>query len=990
MTAVLLALTLADPMATDRWGHEPYADSSPLDVAVSPVDGKIYVAKTADGLVVELAPDFKPTGYTLEAPGVAGLDVAADGTLVVVTAGVLPGSGVPDGASQDDGNMPTRSGSDEADQGGENTPARSHSGSDTTPSVIVVPPDRGQPVRFGQAGDGPGQFDRPCGVSFGPNNTIFVFDTFNSRVQVFDRQGQFILEFGQYTWTRRYYSTKEKRHIQQEVEDRLHRPVRGDFLPDGRLIIADYDGPTIDPELDRRGGMFSVWHVDVAARTATFEKFAQPDSPFADSRAGDVCVDQKTGRIYYLESDFPLTDHDFVRVANNVDEAPTFGLKGIPYCCLTHPRGVALTANGDVVVADADKGVVVAWPARLFDTPKDHWSPLEWPKAIRIPVSARDRVAIEYTTLDPTLTRARFAPLGEWYDYPQPPPEDGRQAVEAPALNDRWEPLSDGQSGTRHRVEFKGLTPGTRYAWQFLVTDRAYPGPLWSETQIVTTQPPASKAQYLDAEVVILLFTDLVTMPDDPNVKPEPADPGPMTPEQIEAVKQRLEMSRRFYWINSRCDFNLRFTYVIEPQRYDPGPVPSWGYWPHEDHRQIDEILAKHGVNHADIAGLCVIYGYRHWDTQKDKWVLSGSGGNTWGSCHDGSGINTINAGGDTAWLFTHEYGHSMGINYEYSGQIYHFNHFHWNFLPTDYGAHYDGSAAITRQFDDVCFWANKYGRLVVVDDADADGLPDDDHRVPVDEARFGSDAAKADSDEDGLADLEELMATQGLASYAGAFGMRQVAPVFEPDPTNIDTDGDGLRDGDDRYPLYPWTPVVRQARVTVDGNMAPDEWPSESFRRLMQDKDITGDFRMAWDEHYLYLGMTQKIVAEQPRPINFYVEFDFNNDGMTVGADNQEMNFEPQPDGRVRVHTRFNDTAIRLQPTWTDNILPSPVDVLARWSVREDEFQVEIAIPRTRDAGLDLVRFEQLGFMIELYGGGLAQRLRLFEPQSHFDVTLR
>ncbi len=58
-----------------------------------------------------------------------------------------------------------------------------------------------------------------------------------------------------------------------------------------------------------------------------------------------------------------------------------------------------------------------------------------------------------------------------------------------------------------------------------------------------------------------------------------------------------------------------------------------------------------------------------------------------------------------------------------------------------------------------------------VLPDADADGLDD------AKEERLGTDAAKADSDSDGLTDREE-------------------ADVYKTDPRRADTDGDGMSDG--------------------------------------------------------------------------------------------------------------------------------------------------------------------------------------------------
>jgi DNA-binding beta-propeller fold protein YncE len=50
---------------------------------------------------------------------------------------------------------------------------------------------------FGKAGDGPGYFARPKGIAIDRDGHIWVTDEVQSRVQVFDRQGRLLIYFGQ-------------------------------------------------------------------------------------------------------------------------------------------------------------------------------------------------------------------------------------------------------------------------------------------------------------------------------------------------------------------------------------------------------------------------------------------------------------------------------------------------------------------------------------------------------------------------------------------------------------------------------------------------------------------------------------------------------------------------------------------------------------------------------------------------------------------------
>lgn len=80
------------------------------------------------------------------------------------------------------------------------------------------------------------------------------------------------------------------------------------------------------------------------------------------------------------------------------------------------------------------------------------------------------------------------------------------------------------------------------------------------------------------------------------------------------------------------------------------------------------------------------------------------------------------------------------------------------------------------------------YGEIYVTVDYDRDGVPDDEPLVAFDESRLGLNRETNDSDNDGLEDKRELTA-----------GIFRSTDLFLQD-----TDGDGLKDGEDPNPFNP------------------------------------------------------------------------------------------------------------------------------------------------------------------------------------------
>lgn len=72
---------------------------------------------------------------------------------------------------------------------------------DTGNRRVVVYDKQGQFKRqFGSTGSGPGQFNEPIGLAIGPDGYIYVADMRNKRVEVLDKQGKYIKEIAVPSW----------------------------------------------------------------------------------------------------------------------------------------------------------------------------------------------------------------------------------------------------------------------------------------------------------------------------------------------------------------------------------------------------------------------------------------------------------------------------------------------------------------------------------------------------------------------------------------------------------------------------------------------------------------------------------------------------------------------------------------------------------------------------------------------------------------------
>jgi hypothetical protein len=164
----LVTIRSADGTSSTTFGSTGAANgefNNPRGIAIDPRDGTVFVADSGNNRVQAFAPDgtykyqFGTSGIGAgNFQNMAGIDVNANGLVYVVdrTLGVV--------------------------QVFQANPA-------SASFVSLI----GTPLVIGSA---PGEFDGPFDVAIGRAGEVLVTDTLNDRVQVFDRDGNFLQQFG--------------------------------------------------------------------------------------------------------------------------------------------------------------------------------------------------------------------------------------------------------------------------------------------------------------------------------------------------------------------------------------------------------------------------------------------------------------------------------------------------------------------------------------------------------------------------------------------------------------------------------------------------------------------------------------------------------------------------------------------------------------------------------------------------------------------------
>ena len=467
-----------------------------------------------------------------------------------------------------------------------------------------------------------------------------------------------------------------------------------------------------------------------------------------------------------------------------------------------------------------------------------------------------------------------------------------------------------------------------------------------------------------------------------------------ISPDEISKLKKGIELAREFYWLNSSCQLNLVISYLeineFKNKRFFPDDgllLPQY----------VTADLQNNGVQDNQYGIILLIYG-------------PPSGGDNYGGMQilDKTGYSffrypcksSVRYPGENpeinylaTWLFTHELQHSVDlVCYEKSGapEMWHGD------KPLDYsiqaGEEFSYQAEIFRNFKGYLKIKSPWGRVEQAKDFDGDHFPDNDNRVPMDEARFGSDTTRVDTDNDGLSDLAEF--TAGI--YRGS------------DPNKADTDEDGINDKEDPYPLHPIHYEIPRITPQFKGDWI--SWFPLSFHldysssKFLMDKPLSAKTFMSWDDNYLYFG------CEINAPAELHLDIDLLNNGWWHGKDNYRLVVDPFSDrfDVIRIMDATNKVrnyrdSLGKGPyeMWDDDpkyvskfgkILLEPSLVL-KTEISEDKYRIKIKIPNNDRIPFKLEEGKKIGLRIYFTSPDPEisnSWATVYEQYQFFDVILK
>ncbi|MCD4674063.1 MAG: glycosyltransferase family 39 protein [Anaerolineaceae bacterium] len=180
------------------------------------------------------------------------------------------------------------------------------------------------------SGDAPGgTFNEPWGVAVGPDDSIYVADTWNHRVQKFTKEGKFVTAWGEFGQAENEYAFWGPRDVAVDGEGRVYVTDTGNK----RVVVFDADGKHLS-----------------SFGSVGFELgfFDEPVGIAVDADGKVYVADTWNQRVQIFAPDPTIEDRLIFRSMMSFDVVGWYGqsLENKPY--------IAISPNGDVFVTDPE------------------------------------------------------------------------------------------------------------------------------------------------------------------------------------------------------------------------------------------------------------------------------------------------------------------------------------------------------------------------------------------------------------------------------------------------------------------------------------------------------------------------------------------------------------------------------------------------------------------------------------------------------------
>jgi len=531
----------------------------------------------------------------------------------------------------------------------------------------------------------------------------------------------------------------------------------------------------------------------------------------------------------------------------------TAGLIRVTISVVFTPGGLALDAGGNVAVVDQHT-------ARVFVTNRDLLTPSP---ELRLDPRDPTTAVLEWQSPSPQPTLVDY---GQSDDY-------GLQ-------------FSDPTPTTRHRAVLRGLEPSTRYCYRIrkpfeMVPEASKPVPGFSlrhqkkhhqrlfegnvsRNYTFAALPQAGKTDWAALPTLVLVYKN-VKFPADKDGKQPPN--RVIDEADIATLKSEMETYRVWAWRQSGCKLNLDFTYVVVDAERDHAALGD------RSRVVLDDALKGVTAQGKDLRAFwnVLVVGTHGWYAHYLDGPVAGTEYEL-GACFCGFGHGQKPG---WWWFPVHEHGHlihSIFMNSEI--ETFAFPDAPWT-MPGQFGEDFSFMAANYRRQAPRSWLTLRTTVIQTSADANGNGVPDDDLRVPLDEKRFGWTPAM------GGDCLTRLMAGIRTPGYPGG----------------TDSDFDGrihkLNEGE----LHWINRRIPRGNITLDGKLAKGEWRElyslPNLTTPPAHRGLKARLFVAWDAAHYYFAI------QSDKPVIAGFDLDGANDGWFHGRDNLRFSVRPPMAGR-------------------------------------------------------------------------------------------